>query len=148
MPAVVADVLRVALAVGHEADPVRPEKAPQGMTDLPFAGGVFQEAVAAVAGVLDEALPRGDRRHAMAEQPAGISHLLGEARAIGESIGALGEHQRMAAAHADVLMNPSSIGEAHVGVMPEEARQRVSDVRAPPVLGQVLDAAPAMPGRA
>lgn len=143
MPAVVADVLRVALAVRDEADPVRPEEAEQRMADLAFAARVFQEAVPAVARVLDEALARRDRGDAVPEQAARIPYLLREARFALEPIAAGRKHQRVAAAYADVLVHASPVGQPHVGVMTEETRQRVPDVRRPAVLGQVLDAAPA-----
>ena len=144
MSAVVGDVLRVALTVRHEADAVRQEETPQRMADLPLSRGVLQEAVTAVAGIFDEPLARRDRGHAMAEQPARVSNLLGEARGSREPVGPRREDQRVAAAHADVFVHAAAIREAHVGVMAEEARHCVPDVSPAAVLGQILDAAAAV----
>jgi hypothetical protein len=78
MAAVFADVLRVPGALFHEPDPVSRQEADQRVPDLALVRRVFQETVAAVAGVLDEAMTVRDRRDPVPEQAAGVPHFLGE----------------------------------------------------------------------
>jgi hypothetical protein len=78
MPAVFADVLGVPGAFFHEPDAVSRQEADQRVPDCARARRVFQETVAAVAGVLDETMTVRDRRDPVAEQAAGVAHSLGE----------------------------------------------------------------------
>ena len=127
------------------------EKADQRMayeSCVPFR---FQEAVAAVARVFGESVARRHRADAVSEQTARVAHLFAEPLAAGEGIRGLRIDEGMAAAHADILVHAVPVCETHVGVMPQEARQRMTDVRRGTIFGQVLRAAAAvsrLPARA
>ena len=145
MTAVLAHVLGIAGASREKADAMSPKEARQGMPDLVLPSGGLEETVAAVARVFDETVARGHRRHTVSEQSAGVTDFLREASAACKTVGARGKHQWMAAAHAHVLVHAVPMGEANVGVMSQETRQRVAHVRRRSVLSQVLGAASAAP---
>ena len=113
------------------------------MPDLLSAGGWLEEAMPAVAAVLDEPVALGDGLDAMPEDPAGIPHLLGKPFLVREAVHLGRKDQRMTAPHADVLVRPVTVREAHVGVVAQETGQGMTDVCGSPVLGQVLGAATA-----
>lgn len=88
----------------------------------------FQEAVAAVARVFGESVARRHRADAVSEQTARVAHLLAEPLAAGEGVRGPWIDERMAAAHTDILVHSVPVRETDVGVMAQEARQRVTDV--------------------
>ena len=141
MPAIAAYVLRIAASPADEADTVRGKEADQRMAHLWSDAVVFEERMAAEAGVFHEAIARGDRVDAVAEQAAGVADSLVEDVAVRERIRRRREDERMPASDADVLVMPVTPGEQHVGVVPQEARQRVPDMREGAVLCQVWCAA-------
>lgn len=121
------------------------EKANQRMANHPRAIFRLQEAVAAVTGVLGEAVARRERPHAMSEQSATIPDLLAEPVALGKRIRMRRIHERMTTPHADVFVHAVAVGEPHVGVVPQETGQRVADVRRGAIFAEVVDAAAALP---
>jgi hypothetical protein len=143
MPAIAAHVLRIAAAPADEADTVRGEEADQRMAHLWSDVGVLEERMAAEAGVFNEAIAPGDPVDAVAEQAAGVADLLIEDVAVRERVGRRREDERVPAPHAHVLVMPVAPGEQHVGVVPQEARERVPDTRDAAVLRQVRRAAAA-----
>ena len=142
--AVNADVFRETAPPREKTDAMRAEKANQWMAYEMRARFRFQEAVAAVARVLGESVARRHRADAVSEQTARVAHLLAEPLAAGEGIRGLWIDERMAAAYADVLTHSVPVCETHVGVMPQEARQRMTDVRRGTIFRQVLRAAAAV----
>src|SRR5688572_519591 len=116
------------------------------MPDLLSARGWLEEAMPAVAAVFDEPVALGDGLDAMPEDPAGVPHLLGKPFFVREAVHLGRKDQRMSATHADVLVHPVAVREAHVGVVAQETGQGMTHVCGSPVLGQVLDAALAVPG--
>jgi hypothetical protein len=146
MSAVLADILDIVRAARQKDDPVRGEKANQGMPDSPLTSSSLQERVAAVARVLDEAIARSDRRDTVPEHSARIANFFREAVTAGKPIAVASKDKRVAASHAHVLVRGIAIEQTHVGVVPKEAGKRVADVSGGAVLVQVLDAASAAPG--
>jgi hypothetical protein len=127
---------------------MRGEETHERMPYLRRAGCRFQEAVAAVTGVLDEAVALTDGAHPVAEQTAEIPHFLGELRPAGKSVGVARKHQRVPASYARVLVDAAAVGDEDVGVMPQKARKRMANVGQGPVFRQVFVAAPAPSHRA
>ena len=78
MTAILTDVLRVPGALFHEPDAVSSEEADERVPDSAGAGRMFQETVAAVAGVLDKPITGRDRGDSVPEHAAGVLHFLGE----------------------------------------------------------------------
>jgi hypothetical protein len=111
------------------------------MRDVSHIPLTLQEAVAAVTGVLREAVAVGHVVDPMAEQPAEISHLFIEGRGCGVRVVSVGKEQRMAALETDVLVMRVAIDELGVGVMPEETREGMPDVRVRAVPGKVTRSA-------
>jgi hypothetical protein len=122
MAAIGADILRIPASARQEPDPVCPEKTNQRMSNRPLAICFLEEAVTTVARVLHEAVARRHRLNVVPNQPARIAHLLCEPLSIREAIVFRREHERMSAPNAYVLVDAVTIGEPHVGVVPEEAR--------------------------
>ena len=96
----------------------------------------------AVAGVLGAAIALGDGMDVVPEQPAQIADALGEDAAAGIRIGADAEQQRVATADARVLSMPVPLHHLFIGVVAEEAGQRVPDVNRALVVVQECPAAP------
>ena len=127
MPAVPARVLAVPVPRVDEPDPVPEKDAEERMVDPRLAFSVLHERVTAVARVLRSAMARRDFVHVMAEEPAEVSHALGEPRRVAVRIRVQEEQERMAAADARVLGMPVPDAYALVGVMAQETGQCVPD---------------------
>ena len=143
VPAIATHVLGIAAAAGHESDPVRREEADQRMPDFPRHLPGLEERVPAEARALDEAVALRHLMDAVAEQAATIADFLGESPAFGEGVRRGGEHQRMAAPDAHILVVPCPVPKAFIGVVAQEARQRVPDACERAVFAQVVGATPA-----
>ena len=128
MAAVVADVLGVALPARQEANAVGGEEAEERMANPAGMVLLFQEAVPAVARVLDEPVSHGHGVDAMTEQPTGISDLLGEALAMSKPVRTGGKNQRVTAANAHVLVHPLAVGQTNIGMVAQETGERVPNV--------------------
>lgn len=146
MAAVVADVLGVALPARQEANAVGGEEAEERVANPAGMVLLFQEAVTAVARVLDEPVSHGHGVDAMTEQPTGISDLLGEALAMSKPVRTGGKNQRVTAANADVLVHPVAVGQTNIGMVAQETGERVPNVGSGSILAQILRAAPAPAG--
>lgn len=101
--------------------------------------------MSAEAGVFHESVALRHRLHAVPEEPARVAHLLCEALLVRETIGGGWKNERMPTADADVFMHAVAVREPDVGVVAEEARERMADVRGPSVFGQVVRSTPAAP---
>jgi hypothetical protein len=148
MAAVVADVLGVALPARQETNAVGGEEAEERVANPGGMVLLFQEAVTAVARVLDEPVSHGHGVDAMAEQPTGVSDLLGEALAMSKPVRTGRKNQRVTAPDADVLVHPVAIGETNIGMVAQETGERVPNVGSGSILAQILSAAAASPGSA
>ena len=79
-----------------------------------------------MAGIFGKAVTRGGEVHAVSEQPAQVAHFLAEprGRCVGIAVGM--EEQRMSALHADIIVVTVANRETFVGVVAEEAGERVT----------------------
>jgi hypothetical protein len=134
MAAIVADVLGVALPARQEANAVGGEEAEERVANPAGMVLLFQEAVTAVARVLDEPVSHGHGVDAMTEQPAGVSDLLGEALAMSKPVRTGGKNQWVTAANAHVLVHPVAIRQTNVRVVAQETGERVPNVRSGSIL--------------
>jgi hypothetical protein len=156
VPTIRTDIFGKAAAAGQELNEMARNHANCRMSDdlgiaRRFAVGfvnLLQERVAAKARVLLEAISRGHVPHAMAEQPAEVTHLLLERRrcSIGIVFGI--EQERVAALHAHVFMAAVTLGEFLVLMFAEETRQGVPHARDRSIFREIVCAAPAPPLRA
>ncbi len=96
-----------------------------------------------MTGILRETVTERDGSYSMTEETAQVADFLPETFTCGKRIRAGRVDQRVAATHADVLVNGVSIDETHVGVMPQKAGQRMSHVGSRAVLTEVFGAATA-----
>ena len=101
-----------------------------------FAGGMLDKGVPAVASVLDSAGAPRDRMHRVAEQAAQVSDLLGEAVAGRVRVAAARKQQRVPAVDAGVFGVTMTLARPFVGVVAEEARQRVPDANDRAIVAQ------------
>lgn len=142
-----AQKLRVSGPRCQKADPVSRYDAAQWMLhgfDFRFRP---QKSVAAPTRVLDETVPIGHARHAVAEYSAQVAHLLVEDRGVGIRIAVSGKKQGMSALNADVLVMIVPIDKVLVGVVSEKTGQRVTDTRQRAVRAEVRRPASAGPTR-
>src|SRR5688572_12523940 len=141
MSTVTAGVLAEAGTGDDERDPVPEHHAEQRVTDEVAPRWLLNEAVAAVAGVFRASVALGDGMHMVPKQAAEIPHAFGElpSPAVGVVTGR--EQQWMAAANTGVLGMAVSFGNPLVGVVAEEARQRVADADRPTIVAQTGPAA-------
>jgi hypothetical protein len=85
------------------------------------------EAVAAVAGVLDAAVPLAHPMHAMSEESAGVADSLLESIPRAVRVRVERKQQRMTALDAPVFGVTVPNANRFIGMVAEEARQRVAD---------------------
>jgi len=97
------------------------------MPDHAQAAFLSEKCVAASARILNEPVAFGDGDDAVAEQATQIPHLLAEQQRVRVPVAVGREQQRVTALDADVLVIAVARRETFVGVMAEEARQRVTD---------------------
>lgn len=130
--AVATDELRVASPSCHEADAMSAAHADGRMRDVQLLVAFrFQEGVATMARELAKAITVHDHVHLMSEETAAVADLLIEHGRIGVGGVVNVEDERVAALHAGVLAMLVSIDHLGVGVVAEEAGQRVPDVSVP-----------------
>ena len=141
MAASAAGVFAEGAAPFHERDPVAQEDAPHRMANKRLRLGVLHERVAAAARVFRAAAPLGDAMHAMAEEPAEVAHLFVEDAAGRIRIGILRKQERVAAADAGVFGVAVPLSDALVGVVDEEAPERVANAHHGAVIAQHRTAA-------
>jgi len=95
--------------------------------------------------ILFESVARRHVPHAVAEQSAEVSDLLLERRCRRVRIVRGVEQEGMPALRAHVFVAPVAVGELLVIVLPEKARQRMTDARSRPVFRQIVRSTPAPP---
>jgi hypothetical protein len=137
MAAVVAHVFRVCAAPSQKSDAVSGQDTDERMSDLFRLRLLFEKAVSAVTGKFNQPIALSDFFDSVPEKPAQIPDLFGEPRPFRESITHCGKHQRVATAHADVLVNAVAIRQTDICVVSEKAGERVPDVGARAVLIEV-----------
>jgi hypothetical protein len=149
--AVAAAVFVVPGAAFHVGHAVPSRHAHQRVADAPPAAPRQQERVAAAAGVFGEPLPGADHVHGVAGEPAEVAHLLPERSRVSVGVGAALEQERVPTTDAHVFVVAVPRPGGRVGVMPEEAGERVPDAGGGSVFGQVRRSARVAaprPGRA
>jgi hypothetical protein len=90
---------------------------------------VAEKRMPASARVLNQPIALRDGDDVVAEESAKIANLLPEQQRVRVRIAVGLEQERVSALNADVLVIAVAGGKALVGVMAEEARQRVTDSR-------------------
>src|SRR5688572_18813389 len=111
------------------------------MADQRLAVRLMDEAVAAVAGILDATIALRHAMHVVAEQTAEIPDAFLEAVPRVVWIGVQRKQQRMSASHAGVFHVSVARADRFVRVMAQETRQRVPDAHRRGVVAQQLLAA-------
>ena len=136
-----AGVLAEARPCTDKRDRVTGDEADERVMNHSLRRRTLDERVAAVAGVLSAAMPHGHGVHVVAEQAAEITDAF--LKPIASVVRVLfdAEEQRMAASHACVLRMPVAYGDPFIGVMPQEARERMPDANHLIVVTQVCASA-------